>query len=220
MTMQQFDRDYFFDVVRASLFHGSLSQSQVDGMNYILDQWDKLWEANFPRGDKRHLAYCLATVYHETGQAMRPVEEWGKGEGHSYGQPTGPYDHCYYGRGHVQLTWEDNYIAGTERLKPYGLDADLHQHPELMLEDAISVTILFDGMRDGWWTGVDLDKYINDATEDPVNARRVVNGTDKADTIAGYYWKFKDALQPAPAEPERPTDGPQMEKPRRRSRPR
>lgn len=215
MALTQFDRDYFFNCVRASLFNGHLSQSQVDGMNYVLDQWDKLWEANFPRGDKRHLAYCFATIFHETAQTMRPIEEYGKGQGYSYGQPTGPYGQCYYGRGHVQLTWHENYVKAEQRLKPYGLDKALEQHPELALEDETSCTILFDGMRDGWWTGVDLDKYINDSVEDPINARRVVNGTDKAETIAGYYWRFKDALQPLPEPPPPPSPGPQMEEPHR-----
>jgi hypothetical protein len=53
-----------------------------------------------------------------------------------------------------------------------------------------------------------LPKYFNSTVEDPVNARRTVNGTDKADTIAGYYWKFKPAIvtaSPAPGpEPEPP----------------
>jgi putative chitinase len=46
----------------------------------------------------------------------------------------------------------------------------------------------------GWFTGVGLPKYFNSTTEDPINARRIVNGTDRASTIAGYYWKFKKAL--------------------------
>lgn len=203
-------RKYFFDNVRASLFHGSLSQSQVDGMTYILD----LWEKHFPYKPETHLAYCLATVFHETAETMRPIEEYGKGQGYSYGKPTGPYQQCYYGRGHVQLTWESNYKTATEKIIPYGLTGDLHANPELALHDETSCVILFDGMGDGWFTGKRLGDYFSDMVEDPFNARRIVNGTDKADLIASYYWKFKDALQPVAEIPEGPPVGPQMEEPK------
>ena len=76
-----------------------------------------------------------------------------------------------------------------------------------MLQNETSALVLYDGMSAGWFTGVGLPKYFNGTTEDPVNARRIVNGTDKADLIAGYYWKFKPAIvtttAPAP-QPEPP----------------
>jgi hypothetical protein len=202
-------RKYFFDNVRVALFYGNLTQSQVDGMNYLLD----MWEIHFPHGDECWLAYALATVYHETAQQMRPIEEYGKGQGYSYGQPTGPYNQCYYGRGHVQLTWESNYIRAADELVAYGLIKDLHQFPELALEDETSALVLYDGMSDGWFTGAKLIDYFNEILEDPINARRIVNGTDKAEMIAGYYWKFKEALFPMPEEPPSQNDGPQMEEP-------
>ena len=93
------DRDKFF-AIRESVFNGVLSQSQVDGMNYLLDTW----EMHFP-SDLRWLAYALATAFHESAATMGPIEEYGKGGGSSYGQPAGPYGQCYYGRGYVQLTW-------------------------------------------------------------------------------------------------------------------
>jgi putative chitinase len=193
------DREKFFDSVRESLFWGTLSQSQVDGMNYLLDIWEyePLFAASNPNDGTMWLAYALATVYHETAQTMRPIEEYGQGQGHSYGEPTGPYNQCYYGRGHVQLTWEDNYIKGEQILKDkYGLDCSLHPEPDRMLEDKPSALVLYDGMIYGWFTGVSLQNYFIKAKgiEDPYNARRIINGTDKATTIADYYWKFKKAL--------------------------
>ena len=56
------DRKAFFDSIRASLFNGVLSQRQVDGMNYLLDVWERV----FNHEDIRWLAYALATVFHET----------------------------------------------------------------------------------------------------------------------------------------------------------
>src|SRR5205085_8515916 len=52
------DRKIFYDGVRNAPFPGTLTQPQVDGMNVILDEWDKrgLTELSW-------LAYMLATSY-------------------------------------------------------------------------------------------------------------------------------------------------------------
>jgi putative chitinase len=205
------DRDKFFPAVRSSLFGGSLSQVQVDGMNYLLDVWEMYFEQPNPRDGAKWLAYCLATVFHETAKTMQPIEEYGKGAGKSYGQPAGPYNQKYYGRGHVQLTWETNYKKGQARLdQVYNVVAELWPKPQLMLQNEISALVLYDGMSAGWFTGVGLPKYFNSTVEDPVNARRIVNGTDKADLIAGYYWKFKPAIVTTTA-PAPPPPGPAPE---------
>jgi putative chitinase len=213
------DRDKFFTGVRASLFGGKLSQSQVDGMNYLIDMWEMWFEKPNPRDGNKWLAYCMATVFHETGQTMQPVEEHGgKPYGNppaDYWKPTGPWSQIYYGRGHVQLTWMKNYQTGQDRLdQVYDTPTDLVAKPQMMLENDISALVLFDGMTNGWFTGVSLAKYFNSTTEDAVNARRVVNGTDKAGTIASYYSKIKpyvtqSAAAPAPA----PTPAPPATKP-------
>ena len=206
------NRDIFFNSVRSSLFGGSLSQSQVDGMNYLLEIWETFFEGPNPRDGNKWLAYCMATAFHETGKKMQPVEEVGKGKGKKYGVATGPYNKIYYGRGHVQLTWDYNYKKAQEQLqKNYNIDMPLYQHPEKMLQNEPSALVLYDGMTIGWFTGVGLPKYFNSTTEDPENARRVVNGTDKAAMIAGYYWKFKPAIvtvAPPPLPPEIETELP------------
>ena len=195
-----YDRKHFFDVVRKDLFRGTLSQSQVDGMNYLLEVWEKHFEAANPRDGTNWLAYALATFFHETAETMQPIEEYGKGSGKSYGQPTGPHNQKYYGRGHVQLTWEANYKNGEKFLKDrYGVEAPLHKEPHRMLHASTSALVSYDGMANGWFTGVGLPTYFNSKVEDPKNARRIVNGTDKADLIAGYYQKFKKALKQVPA---------------------
>jgi putative chitinase len=218
-----YDRKFFFDSVRASLFGGNLTQSQVDGMNYVLGIWERHFEAGNPRDGTNWLAYALATFYHETAKTMKPIEEYGKGSGKSYGNATGPYNQKYYGRGHVQLTWEDNYKKGQKYLKErYNVDADIHPNASKMLTDETSALISFDGMVNGWFTGVGLPKYFNGTTEDSVNARKIINGLDKADTISGYYKKFKTALKKIPATavppvtieaelPDLPTEAPMPE---------
>lgn len=183
-------RKYFFDSVRTSLFGGSLSQSQVEGMNAILDY------AELDGVDDRHLAYVLATSFHETGKKMQPVEEIGHGQGHEYGYPDPQTGKCYYGRGHVQITWKSNYQAQDKKL---GLDDQLVWDPDLALDPLISLQILFGGMRDGDFTGVCLNDFI--ACSDPdtdetdfYNSRKIVNGLDRADTIEGYAYKFAHAI--------------------------
>ena len=210
VNLMPYDRKFFYDNVRASLFRGTLTQSQVDGMNYLLAVWEWGFEANNPNDGTMWLAYCLATTYHETAQTMQPIEEYGRGQGKSYGQPTGPYNQCYYGRGHVQLTWDTNYQTGQTNLKNrYDVDANIYPEASNMLDPQTSALILYDGMVYGWFTGVGLPKYLSKSKgiEDPVNARRIVNGTDCAQQIAGYYWSFKAALKQVPAETVEATGG-------------
>lgn len=198
-----YDRKFFFDGVRANLFGGTLNQSQVDGMNYLLEVWEWAFEANNPNDGTMWLAYALATFFHETAQTMQPIEEYGKGSGKSYGQPTGPYNQCYYGRGHVQLTWDTNYKNGQQYIKDrYGKEVSIYPDASNMLDPETSALISYDGMVYGWFTGVGLPNYLSKSKgiEDPVNARRIVNGTDCAQQIAGYYWKFKASLKQVPAE--------------------
>lgn len=185
------DRDKFFEAVRQSPFGGNLTQRQVDGLNFLLD----VWERHFMDSDIRWLAYSLATAFHETAATMEPIPEYGEGGGQPYGAPAGPYGQCYYGRGYVQLTWEDNYIKGEKILADkYSIDCPMHRYPHRMLEHEVAALILYDGSIDGWFTGVGLPQYFSATVEDPYNARRVINGTDKADLIAGYYENFKMAL--------------------------
>ena len=49
-------------------------------------------------------------------------------------------------------------------------------------------------MIGGWFSGVGLGRYINAKTADWKNARRIINGLDCADKIAGYAKAFYAAL--------------------------
>lgn len=175
---------------------GSLKQSQVDGFEVIFNEWDKSKLI-----DLRWLSYMLATAWHEVNQTMQPISEYSKGKGKLYGRKIKmskvPYtspDKIYYGRGLVQLTWYENYELMGRLLK-----IDLLKNPELALQMDIAVKIMFEGMLKGNssigdFTGKCLEMYFNNNTEDPINARRIINGTDKAELIANYYYKFKNCL--------------------------
>jgi hypothetical protein len=178
------NRDHFFQVVRAQLFHGSLKQKQVDGMSAILNNW----EAKYANQDDRFLAYMLATTFHETATTMQPIEEYGKGKGTAYGTPDPVTGQVYYGRGFVQLTWKANY-----RKFATLLNIDLVGNPALALGLDVATQILFVGMIKGLFTGKKLADYFG-ASTDWVNARRIINGTDRAALIAGYAQTFYSAI--------------------------
>lgn len=179
------NKDHFFTSVRESF--GPLKQSQVDGFNALLDGST----VTIPQ-----LAYCLATAWHETAATMQPIEEYGKGKSRPYGgkvkQSGKPYsdtEAIFYGRGFVQLTWYENYDKAGKKL-----GKDFMHNPAAVMDLGTAVQVMFLGMTEGWFTGKKLANYINDSKQDFVNARRIINGTDKADLIAGYASKFLDAL--------------------------
>lgn len=191
----------FFNAVRASMFGGSLSQDRVDGMNVIAETW-----AIYGDGDRRKLAYILATAYHETARTMSPVREtlattdakakeiltkaWKAGK-----MPQVKTDYWsggYFGRGFVQLTHKANYQRVQDET-----GHPLVKNPALAMDPAIAALILVKGMMQGWFTGKKLADYT-----DFTAMRRVVNGTDKAPTIAQYAQTFLEALPAVPAKPE------------------
>lgn len=192
------NRRSFYASVRQSLFDGSLSQTQVDGMEVILEQWES---RKLP--DLRMLAYVLATPYLETGKTMQPISEWG-GDAYFtrlYDMSEAPRKAAelgntqagdgakYKGRGFVQITGKNNYRRAGDRY-----DVDLVNHPDLALEPELAAKILIDGMLEGMFTGRSLGDYINSQQCDFKNARRIVNGTDRAAEIAGYANHFLHAL--------------------------
>jgi hypothetical protein len=182
----------FFEAVRP-MFGGALSQAQVDGFNIIFEAWRKVGS-----GNERDLAYILATAYHETARTMQPVREtlattdakakerltkaWKSGK-----LPWVKSDYWssgWFGRGFVQLTHRANYVKAGEKL-----GVDLVSDPSKAMIPEVSALILVRGMQEGWFTGMTLA----DAA-DFREARRVVNGTDRASQIAQYADAFLSAL--------------------------
>jgi putative chitinase len=187
------DRAYFFPRVRP-LFAGHLQQSQVDGFNVILDAWERWEPQNLDLSPNiRWLGYELATDFHETATTMQPISEYGEGAGHDYGLPDPDTGLVYYGRGDIQLTWKPNYQVQGQRL-----GIDLVGHPDLALDPAIAANIMLEGMAHGQFTGRRLGQYFgaNPAHDDPIGARRIINGQDQATLIASYHRVFLGALSP------------------------
>ena len=140
-------------------------------------------------------AYILGTAYHESG--LSPIEEIGPDhyfDRYEFSRGLGntqPGDgRRYKGRGYVQITGRINYGRYAQLLgKP------LLEQPELALDKGIAAFIIVHGMRTGSFTTKKLDDYISLGKVDFRNARRIVNGTDRADLIAGYAEQFLAMLR-------------------------
>lgn len=160
---------------------------------------------------RNQAAYILATTEWETNRTFEPVkeaywlsEDWRKKNLRYY---------PWYGRGFVQLTWEENYKkAGTK------IGVNLIANPDAAMEPNNAAKILVLGMKEGWFTGKKLSDYITLRVSDFLNARRIVNGLDKAKEIETLARKYDKELREAgygeekqlemPLEwPEKPVEG-------------
>jgi hypothetical protein len=95
------------------------------------------------------------------------------------------------------------------------LGIDLVKDPSLALQPAIAAKIIYEGMNDGTFTGKSLSTYLDgkigtdkEQLQKYTNARRIVNGTDKAATIASYALTFQRALLKAEVKTQVAVDAP------------
>lgn len=134
---------------------------------------------------RNELAYVLATTYHETAHTMKPVREYG---GETYLKSKKYYP--YVGMGYVQLTWDYNYKKASSKL-----GVDFMKNPRLLLEPKYAVKILLVGMKEGWFTGKKLSDYITLQKSDYLNARRIINGVDRAKDISDLAVVYENDLK-------------------------
>jgi len=223
------NRTIFFQSLRArnsGVFGTFLSQRQVDGIEALLDAM-LLWPVAY-------VANVLAQGYRETGGGMYPVKEtvyrsskdqnpsdatvkarltraWKKGQ-----LPWVKRDYWsggMFGRGQIQITWEDNY-----RKMSAVVGVDLVAEPGRALELPISAKIAAEGMKRGMFTGKKLSDYDGPDGFDHFNARDIVNGDKRKHDrgspesvgalIARYAAAFESALRAAGwrEEPAQPVD--------------
>lgn len=181
------DPGAFFGGIRSAVFGGKLAQPQVDGLAILLDAmgadgWSVAWSA-----------YALATAAHETARTMQPVREayWLSEDWRKEKLRYWPW----YGRGYVQLTWERNYRRADDELD---LGGSLIANADRALEPKIAAEIMVKGMEEGWFAeGHSLPAHLpveRGTFAQFTDARRIINGTDKAGDIAGLAMHFQDAL--------------------------
>ncbi|MDQ7089490.1 MAG: LysM peptidoglycan-binding domain-containing protein [Methylococcales bacterium] len=201
---EQFNRKVFFTTYRK--IFGSLKQHQVNGLSSLLDSLERDEEIT----DIQYMAYMLATVKHETANRFQPITEYG---GRSYfnkydsilantsrrrsrakrnGNTKRGDGYKYRGRGFVQITWQKNY-------KNLGdaLGHDLVNNPEKALDPVIAYQIMSYGMRKGTFTGRRLSQYLSKERTDYRNARKIINGLDKANLIKRHAENFERILRKA-----------------------
>lgn len=148
---------------------------------------------------RNQAAYVLATADWETNHTFEPVRE-----AYFLGSKAEPYRkklryYPWYGRGFVQLTWEENYARAGRKL-----GVDLIADPDRALDPEIAARVLVVGMREGWFTGKKLSSYITLQRSDWDNARRIVNGMDRAGEIAELARKYDRELLAAGYGVDRP----------------
>lgn len=197
----------FFDTIRPVI--GPFQEGTPPRIEFLIQELHK-YGIELP-----HAAYILATVKLETAHTYLPLREYGRGRGRSYGNPDPITGKTYYGRGYVQLTWKYNYERASKEL-----GVDFVNDPDKVMEPLHAVRILIEGMMEGWFTGKDLEDYIDLIDESDRedfleywNARRVVNGTDKANLIAQYAESFEKGLRAIDYDPDKPLVGTDEETP-------
>lgn len=162
---------------------GGLSSEQKSSIKAIVREFERYGDK-----DGSKLAYIIATAWHES--RLRPVRECFANSdiearqcvaSLAYGNQIN--GQVYYGRGFVQLTWYDNYLKMGN-----WLGIDLVNNPDLALNTSIAAKILVYGMYNGSFTGKKLSDYIDPSLpfNDFYNARRIVNGLDRAQLINDY----------------------------------
>jgi len=202
------NRKVLFSYLRRAPFGGHLTRDQVKGTEAILNAFAE----RYPDADIRWKTNVLAQVFHETGGKMIPVREafaesdrqairWldkAFAQGRLGSVSTPYWREGWFGRGPIQVTHKANYIKIGD-----ALGINLVAKPSLLLDPDIGAASAVVGMVEGLFTGHKLDTYFNDKKNDPVGARRIVNGTDKAKLIAKYHDHFLEALKAAEAAPEK-----------------
>lgn len=132
------------------------------------------------------IAYVLATVEWETAHTMEPVKEGLKASDNWRKRHLRYFP--YYGRGFVQITWERNYkfysdLLGIDMIDDPKDPTD-DDDPDRALDPNVALFILVHGFKNGVFTGKKLTDYIDVRRVDFINARRCINGTDRAREIA------------------------------------
>ena len=203
---EQFNRKKFFTAYRE--IFGSLRQHQVNGLGSLLLSFEQDKDIT----SLQYMSYMLATVKHETANRFQPITEYG---GRSYFNKYDPSlantsrrrarakrngntqrgdGYKYRGRGFVQITWKNNY----QKLGD-ALGYDLVNNPEKALDPVIAYKIMSYGMREGIFTGRRLSHYISSDHTDYKNARKIINGLDKARLVKRHAQNFEKILRKAAA---------------------
>jgi putative chitinase len=206
----RFDRKKFFEGYRAAF--GSLRKDHVENLEFLLGKFE---QSRWFSADVRRPSFALGNLYIETfvpktGSRFAPVTEFGpKSYFNRYDIAHNPRKakdlgnlspgdgYRYRGRGFCQITGKTNYAK-----------FEIADDPDKALDPETAFYILERGIRYGIFTSKSLDLYITAGKTDYVNARRVINGQDRAKEIAGYARSFEKILNSAAVPAEEPAHTP------------
>lgn len=195
----------FFDWLRGNKLLGpTLSSDEVKGLNALTAAFSA---AQWPLA---YASYGLGTAYLETAHSMLPIKEIGgvayfmrqydkTGNRPKVAAELGNTEvgdgALFAGRGYPQITGRRNYERADREL---ALGGELLRNPDLAMRPDIAAQIMVRGMAGGWFTGRSLATYLPKAGAANhaqfKEARRIINGQDRAGDIAAYAMDFQTAL--------------------------
>lgn len=214
------DRAKFFSALRGSLYKAGLPQSAVTALDAILDECMKRSLV------AAHVAYTMATAFHEVGSALIPVREnltyssaarlravWpsrfkSDAAAAPYVRNPQKLANFVYGGRLGNTGPNDGWLyrgggfpqtTGKENYQKVGrvVGVDLVGYPDRITEPRIAVAALVAGMVQGFYTGRSLASY--SLPQQYREARAIINadvGTN-GERIAGYARSFEAALRAA-----------------------
>jgi putative chitinase len=219
----RFNHEMFYQKMREEF--GGLKEKQVEGLNFLLNSIEAdphltdVREPAYMLATTMHETANTFLPIHEYGKTSYFIQRYGgqTALGKRLGNDTPEEGATYAGRGDVQLTGEDNYEKAEEALRREYPDVvrrfeertgrafDLtagdqpgdERDPDNAQDPEIAYCVMSYGMRTGMFTGKKMAHYFTAALTDYVNARRIINGTDKASLIAVYAQKFERILRTA-----------------------
>lgn len=218
MTKWHFDRKFFFDTIRGSVFGGRLTSTQIVGMEAILDALEEYGVSN-----PYHVGAVFATARTEVGAGMVPVREgFAKTDAgaraavanlykagiisRNYALPNPDTGESYYGRGYPQTTHYENYLKTGQALGQGDLFV---RNPDLLLQPkwaARGMVVMM--QKGGYRTGRSLTTMLGTFPSVPsrtevFDSRDIINGDKNkvrdgrkiGDQYADWVFAFAKAVR-------------------------
>lgn len=213
---QCFDVDKFIEEYKIQFSEQILTQNIINNIKTMLKGAEEFYtQHNEFECKKQNLSYIFATARLETNETFGAVEEayWISESARIHYYQT-MYDPVlgmnqarkdkaielgntqegdgvrYHGRGFCQITGKTNYSKAGEYL-----GIDLTNNPNMAKEPANAIKIILYGMHVGLFTGKKLSDYIIGNIPDYYNARKIINGLDRANDIKGYAIKLEECFK-------------------------
>ena len=210
----------FFSYIRRAPFGGRLTQGQIDGINAILTEARRNGLTESPTayilatvfhetGGKmlpvrENMNYRAERIVEVFGAKHSAKVSWAEAQKLA-GNPQALAERVY-GLGNPKKAKELGNVRKGDGFKFRGGGMDqrtgarnysrvgLASDPDRVLQLDEAARVMIKDMIEGNYTGKKLSDYFRQGHADPVGARAIINLTDKAKLIAGYYKNILDAI--------------------------